>query len=243
MKSIASALYAALQTLLHPKMLTMMLWPMLLAMLVWMGAAWIYWSSWISSLTEMLHSPPLEQYLAYGFIAAASHYLIGTVVVLLLLPAIYVTALLITAIFAMPMMLNHVASRRYPELERLHGGSVMGSVWNAVFATFIYLLGWLLCLPLILFTPLAAVLPILLMAYLNQRLFRYDALAEHASPAEFDTIMERATPRLYGLGALLSLLHLVPLLNLFAPVYAGLAFTHLCLAELKNLREEPFQLA
>jgi len=94
-----------------------------------------------------------------------------------------------------------------------------------------------LSLPLWLFSPFALVLPIILMAYLNQRLFRYDALADHASAEEYEQVIERATPKLYLLGALVGLLQFVPLLNLFAPIYVGLAFIHLCLAELRQLRE------
>lgn len=48
----------------------------------------------------------------------------------------------------------------------------------------------LLLLPAIYVTAL--VLPAVLLAYLNQGLFRYDALAEHASREEFDLIVERA---------------------------------------------------
>jgi len=76
----------------------------------------------------------------------------------------------------------------------------------------------------------------MLMAYLNQRLFRYDALAEHASREEYAQVIERSTLKLYLLGAVVGLLQFVPLLNLFLPVYAGLAFIHLCLAELQQLR-------
>ncbi|MFH0935054.1 MAG: EI24 domain-containing protein, partial [Pseudomonadota bacterium] len=81
-------------------------------------------------------------------------------------------------------------------------------------------------------------LPLALMAYLNQRLFRYDALAEHASREEIAQVVERAAPRLYLLGLLTGLLQFVPLLNLIAPVYVALAFIHLCLGELRILRQQ-----
>lgn len=237
MNNVFSALLAALKSLIHPKMLSLMLWPMLIAMVLWVGAALIFWSDWVAGLTGMVEATPLEQWMAQGFVALASHYLITVILVLLLLPAIYVTALAITAVFAMPAMVGHVAAKSYPELERKQGGSVIGSVANAAIAVAVYCAGWVLSLPLWLFSPFALVLPIVLMAYLNQRLFRYDALAEHASREEYDLILERATPRLYLLGALVGLLQFVPLLNLFAPIYVGLAFIHLCLAELRQLRQ------
>lgn len=237
MNSVFSALVEALKTLFHPKMLSLVLWPMLVAMVLWVGAAVFFWGSWVNGLTGMLQATPLEQWMAHGFLAVVSHYLIVIILVLLLLPATYVTALLVTAVFAMPMMVNHIAEIYYPELERKQGGSNAGSIANAVVAIAIYCVGWVLSLPLWLFSPLALLLPLMLMAYLNQRLFRYDALAEHASREEYARVVERSTVKLYLLGAAVGLLQFAPLLNLFSPIFVGLAFIHLCLAELKQLRQ------
>lgn len=237
MNSVFLALIQALKTLFHPKMLALVLWPMLVAVVLWVGAAMLFWGSWVNDLTGMVQATPLEQWISHGFLAVMSHYLIAIILVLLLLPAIYVTALLITAVFAMPMMVRHVAERHYPELERRQGGSNAGSIANATVAIVVYCSGWVLSLPLWLFSPFALLLPLVLMAYLNQRLFRYDALAEHASREEYARVIERATVKLYLLGVVTGLLQFVPLLNLFSPVYVALAFIHLCLGELKELRQ------
>jgi len=238
MKDIVRALLLAFRTLIHPKMLALMLWPMLVAVMVWIGAAIFFWGSWINSLTSLVQATPLEQWMMQGFFAVVSHYFIVIILTMLLLPAIYVTALLITAIFAMPMMVSHVAKTAYPELQLKQGGSNVGSVVNAVIAIFVYGAGWVLTMPLWLFSPLALLLPIILMAYLNQRLFRYDALAEHASKEEYEQLMASMTIKLYLLGAVLSLLQFIPLLNLFSPIYVALAFVHLCLTELQQLRQQ-----
>jgi len=237
MNSVISALVEALKTLFHPKMLSLVLWPMLVAVVLWVGAALFFWADWVAGLTGMVQATPLEQWMAQGFFAVASHYLIAIILVLLLLPAIYVTALVITAIFVMPMMVSHVAQKHYPELELKKGGSTDGSFANAAVAIIVYCVGWVLSLPLWLFSPFAMVLPLVLIAYLNQRLFRYDALAEHASREEYNQVIERSSVKLYLLGAAVGLLQFVPLLNLFSPIYVGLAFIHLCLAELKQLRQ------
>jgi CysZ protein len=213
-----------------------MIWPMLLAIVVWTAAAMFFWDDWVAGMTGMVQATPLEQWIAHGFLAVASHYLIVIVLLLLLLPAIYLTALLITSVFAMTMMVDHVAERYYPELERKQGGSNAGSIANAAAAIVVYCAGWVLSLPLWLFTPLAMVLPLLLMAWLNQHLFRYDALAEHASREEYALVVGRSRGRLFLLGAAVGLLQFVPLLNMFSPVYVALAFIHFCLAELKQLR-------
>jgi CysZ protein len=96
---------------------------------------------------------------------------------------------------------------------------------------------WIITLPLWLTGILAPVLPVVLSAYLNQRLFRYDALSDHASAGEYRAILEASRGRMYVLGALLALLYYVPLLNLLAPIVSGLAFTHFGLAELARLRQ------
>lgn len=236
MKSIIAALLDALETLFAPKMLALVLWPMLAAIALWLGLAFLFWGNWSADLSGWIRATPAEQWMANGFLAAISSYLVTLVLVMLLVPAVYVTALVITAVFAMPVMVNHVAAKYYPDLERKEGGTTGGSLANSMLAVIVYCLGWTVTLPLWLFSPLAIVLPVIWSAYLNQRLFRYDALAEHASKAEFNLVMERSTGKLYLLGALLGLLQFIPLLNLFSPVYIGLAFIHLCLSELKQLR-------
>lgn len=237
MNSVLSSLAEALKTLFHPKMLSLVLWPMLVAVVLWVGAAVFFWGSWVTALTGVLQATPLEQWMEQGVFAVVSHYLISIVLVLLLLPAIYVTALVITAIFEMPVMVSYVARTSYPELERKNGGTTAGSIANAAVAIVVYCVGWVLSLPLWLFSPFGLALPVILMAYLNQRLFRYDALAEHASREEYEQILDRSTVKLYLLGAVVGVLQFVPLLNLFLPTFVGLAFIHLCMAELKQLRQ------
>jgi hypothetical protein len=114
-------------------------------------------------------------------------------------------------------------------------------VWNSVAALLILAVLALLTLPLWLLPLLWPILPILLFAYLNQRVFRYDALAEHASAAEMDAVISRNRGSLFILGILLSLVSHIPILGFFAPVYAGLVFIHYCLDRLVRLRTGPIE--
>jgi uncharacterized protein involved in cysteine biosynthesis len=107
----------------------------------------------------------------------------------------------------------------------------MALVWLALLV--------LLSLPLWLFPPLWPLLPVVLFAYLNQRVFRYDALAEHATAWEMKTLFQRYRGDLFLLGVALALAGMIPLLGFFAPVYGGLAFIHYCLARLAQLRAAP----
>jgi hypothetical protein len=237
MKDVLTAIKGAFFSLLHPRMLLLMVWPMAAAMLLWGGLALVFWGDWVAFLSQWLAGSSIGPFLDGGasWMAGSAVFLL---LLLMLLPLTYATALLLTALFAMPSMVRHVARRNFPDLELKHGGSDLGSAWNGLVAMAVYLGLWLITLPAWLVSPLAPALPVLLGAYLNQRLFRYDALADHASGEEFEDLLERAAGRLYLLGALLALVQFVPVLNFFAPVYIGLAFIHLCLAELSKLRRE-----
>ncbi len=238
MQDVLAAMANAIKSLFHPKMLSLALWPMVIATALWGGAAFLFWHNWAGALARLLGQSGVEPYLSEIGAAWLIHVLVTMLILLLVVPLAYVSALLITAIFAMPLMVNHVAQRNYPQLEKRHGGTVAGSVWNGVLAVSVFFALWLLTLPLWLFPAFAWVIPLALSAYLNQRLFRYDALADHASHEEFELLLERAGSRLYLLGGLLALIQFIPILHFFAPVYIGLAFIHFCLAELAKLRAE-----
>ena len=236
MQDVMQALFRGFRSLLAPKMLVLTLWPMLLALLFWGGLAWFFWDQWVGDLTAFAQQNGVEDHLMqWGFVWLA-HWLAVALLLSLLLPAVYVSSLVFASLFAMPVMLKFVATRDYADLEMKHGGTGLGSVVNSVYAILVYLLLWVITLPLWLIPFGALILPILLSAYLNQRLFRYDALMEHASSAEFQAIKTRSHSGLLGLGAVLGFAHYVPILNFFTPIYIGLAYIHYCLDQLRRLR-------
>jgi len=128
-----------------------------------------------------------------------------------------------------------VAERDYPELARENGGGLIGSLWNAVVAVGLFVGLWLVTLPLWLI-GIGVIVPFVAAAYLNQRLFRYDAIAEHASADEMAMLFRQEQGGWWGLGLLTGLLQFVPLLNLLGPVFAALAFIHFGLARLARQR-------
>ena len=234
MNDISIALFAAARRLLHPKILRIVLWPMLFALVFWGALTWLFWADWLATLNDWARPAVsfLQQY-ALAWIAGA---FTAILLVLVITPLALMTALLIAATIAMPMMVDYVAKRDFPDLQRRHGGTALGSICNALIATAVFAGLWLLTLPFWLIAGLGAVFSLLLTAYLNQRLFRYDALADHASRAEFDRILQQSGNGFYGLGLFVALLYFVPVVNLLAPIYAGLAYIYFGLARLQQLR-------
>jgi CysZ protein len=236
--SVFEALSRAFRDLFQFQVLWIVIWPILAASLLWLllGVAfWSTFSGWIASgLTAIGIQTWLEgvepRWVAYG-IQAIAH-------LILFVPLVFITALVITALFAMPALIHLVADRDYPHLERENGGGFAGSLLNALIALGIFVAIWLITLPLWLIGA-GLVIPFIATAYLNQRLFRYDALAEHASQDEMRAIFSSRRSLLWGLGLLTGLVQFIPILNLFAPVLTALAFIHFGLARLKNLRSLP----
>jgi hypothetical protein len=236
---MATALLRALRDFFTPRMLGLVLWPLLGSLLLWIGLCWAFWGSMVDGLQQALSQPALHRVLGDHVLHWLSEFSISLVLLLLIWPLVQATALLITASIALPVMTGFVAQRSYPQLERRKGGSVAGSIWNVLFATTVYLVLWIITLPLWFFALPALVLPVLLNGWLNDRVFRYDALAEHADRDEYAVLSQRLGGSFFLLGcAGAALLQLVPLLNLAAPVYIGLAFLHYGCASLEQLRAE-----
>ena len=125
------------------------------------------------------------------------------------LPApVYLTALLILGAFGMQKMVDHVAQRSFPALERRRGGSLAGSVWNGVAALGGMAALFLISLPLWLLPPLWPLIPLAIFAWTNQRLLRYDAVSEHADRAEMAQLFRERGGALLMLGLLFALLYL-----------------------------------
>jgi len=236
MEAVFRALARAVGSLVHPVILLILLVPMGVAAAVWLGVAWAYWDTWTTAIQSLVMDHTGYSWTARWDLTEVAGVVAVIVVVILLTPAIIITALLIAAIFAMPVLVSHVTRRDYPQLERRKGGTLLGSAWNAFVAIGLFMVLWVVTIPLWLLGPVAAVLPLMLSAYLNQRLFRYDALSEHASHEEMQRIFLEARGRLFLLGLITGVLYFIPPFNLIGPVFAALAFVHLCLDELARLR-------
>lgn len=240
MTGIGGSLLFALANLFHPRMLWLMLWPVMVAMLFWGALALVFWGQLVLWVAELIRQWAHYATLVVPWSATDVALFAAKVLILVLLvPLIQLTALLLLGVFAMPEMVNHVAARRFAELERRHGGGFAGSVWNGVVALCGLALLALVSLPLWLFPPLWPILPVAIMGWVNQKVLRYDALAEHADAAEMQRIFAARRGSLYVLGLVLALVAFVPLLGFFAPVMVGLTFIHYLLSQLKLLREQP----
>ena len=233
MAGVMLALRRSFATLARGRVWFYMLAPAIVAVIAMVGLSVLLLEHLIADLIEQ---PPLSWVVAWGafWLAKLLAALGGW---LLILSASYLVAMLLTAIVVLPLLLNHLAAIDYPDLARQGSDSVVASTWNSVAAALLFIVGWLVTLPLWLIPGLALLLPLFWMAWLNRRTFTFDALAAHATSDEWRELRRTQAMPLLLLGLAMALLAHVPFLGLLAPSLAALAYIHFGLEALRRLRQ------
>ena len=171
-----------------------------------------------------------------------------------------VWAMMLISVFGMSHINRLVASRYFPDLHREGKLSSWQTVWHTMKWTFWFAFFWIISVPAYVLAGAGALLHGGIIARYNQKVFTLDALADHATHEEFETIAERHNVNLFVLGVAVTLLGALPtfvwvgsVLGLaLLPVtailsvltftalftYCGLAYSLYCLQALQDLRQE-----
>lgn len=232
MSEVLRACFLASRDLLRPGMLLQALWPPLASLFVW---ALVARAIWAPARERLQASFPDWSWLTQGWLA---DWVANIFLLMGFAPLVYFTTLMLLAAFALPRMMAIVADSDYPDIVRQGRGALWGSIVNTLVAGSLFVIGWLLTLPFILIPGVLLVMPFFWLAWINQRTFRFDALAEHATPPERSRIVREARTPLYMAGGISALLAHVPIVNFLAPAWTALLFVHLCLMRLRLERRE-----
>ncbi len=234
--SVLGALGYGLINLFHPRMLWLMVWPMLVSLAVWGTAALVLWTQLALWLAQLIKDWVFG--LVHLDLGDVAMFLANFALLLFFVPLVYLTALFILGAFGMQKMVDHVAAGSFPGLKRRRSGGTAGSVWNAIVALLGMVFFFIVSLPLWFIPVLWPVITLAILSWVNQRLLRYDALAEHADAPEMARIFRERRGALYLLGFLLALLAYVPFVGFVAPVAFGLAFIRYLLGALQSIRQD-----
>ena len=263
MKDLFDAWWRALLGCLHPRVILWSLLPLLLAGGTALALGWWFWEPAISAVRRFLEDWALVASLLTWLDAmgggAFRSVVAPLIVVALTVPLIVVLALLLVAWTVTPALVDWIAARRFPGLERRGGaaGWWASALWS-LGCTVVALGVLLLSLPLWFIPPLAAVIPPLVWGWLAARVFSFDTLALHASPQERRHIVHEHRWTLLAMGVACGLMGSLPsfiwalgaLTLVFAPLlvlasvwlytlvfaFASLWFAHFTLTQLARLR-------
>jgi hypothetical protein len=265
MKLLASSLVRALAYCFHPRVMVMSIIPVVVLVLgVWF-LAWLWWDVATQATMEWVaQHPGVSQLItwveSWGFVRFRA-VLAPMVVLLVFIPVMVVLALLTVAVCMVPAIVRLVASRRFPDLEKLHGGPTWKGLLWAAGNTLVAMLMLVVTLPLWLVPPLAMICPALIWGWLAYRIMAFDVLAEHASVEERRAVMMQHRWPLYAMGVVTGMIGAVPALFwvtgamwvAMAPVvlplamwcytltfaFSGLWFAHYLLEALQEWRIRP----
>ena len=265
MTPIFTSLFRALFSQLHIRMLLLTLLPLVVGLGLWGLLLWQGLQPLIDQIHQWFSHYSLFQTVGATLdtwgLSGVRNVMVPLLAMWLLLPLMILSALVLVVTLAMPAITRHVASHHYPQLEMRHCGSFAGSVWVSLSSSVIFLVTWLVTLPLNLVPLFALLIQPLLWGWLTSRVMAYDALADFADHEERRTLLSRqrwplliigvatdslgAVPGLLWLGGVISVI-LFPVLAALAIwlyllvfVFSGLWFQHYCLDALARLRSTP----
>jgi hypothetical protein len=262
MSLLLDAFWRAVAYCLHPRVIAFSMLPLILMVVLSFALGYLFWDAAVASVMEGLQSLSLVQAF-FGWLERIGMEGLRTVLAPLLVlimatPVIVLCCLLLVAVFMTPAMVSLVGRRRFPELEKKRGGSLLVSILWSVGSTLLALLVLVLSMPLWLIPPLVLILPPLIWGWLTYRVFAFDALAEHASADERRQILKEHRGTLLAMGIVSGYIGAAPSLlwasgalfiamaPLLVPVaiwiytlvfaFASLWFAHYGLAALQKMR-------
>jgi len=264
MRLLLDSFWRAVAYCLHPRVIVLSLLPLGLMIALATVLGYFYWDAAVAWTRSALDAWPLLAgfwgWIGRFFSGDVAAALAPLVVVFAATPLIVVVSLLVVAGIMAPALTRLVAERRFASLEQKKGASFFGSMARSIGLTVLALLALVVSMPLWLIPPLVLILPPLIWGWLTYRVMSFDALAEHASPEERDTLLRTHRLPLLGIGVLCGYLGAAPSIVwasglLFAAAFFVLAplaiwiytlvfafsalwFAHYCLDALAQLRAQ-----
>ena len=262
MSLLLDSFWRALAYCLHKRVIAWSLFPLLLMALLSWGLGYLFWADAVLKVQSLLDGVGWLHTVWLWFqshgVGYASEVVASILVVLGATPVLVVLVLMLVGLFMAPVLTDLVAQKRFPQMEKKHGGSFVASVLWSGGSTAIALLALIVTLPLWVFPPLMLVVTPLIWGWLTYRVMAFDALADHASKEERRSLFVRHRLSLILMGVICGYLGMAPgivwvsglvflaafwilipiAIWIYALVFAfsALWFAHFCLAALAQQR-------
>jgi hypothetical protein len=191
---------------LRPRVIVLSMLPLILMVALSLTLGYFYWDATLDRVRALLEESSLLTTLlewlqgigAEGFKTV----LAPLIVVFAITPLIVLMSLLVVAVAMTPALVAMVAERRFAQLERKRGGSLLASLLWSLGSTLLALVALLVSIPLWLIPPLILILPPLIWGWLTYRVMAFDALADHASKPERIELLRRHRSSLLAIGVI-----------------------------------------
>ena len=269
MSKLLDAFWRAAMYCLHPRVIALSVLPLVIMVAISLGLGYFFWSDAVEAIRSQLSNYELlntmVRWLEGLGLGNLRMVLAPALLLCLAIPVIVIVSLLFVAMLMTPAMVALVAERRFPQLERKQGGSMLASLFWSLGSTLLAVIALVVSIPLWLIPPLILVLPPLIWGWLTYRVMSYDAMVDHASSQERRQIFKEHRMPLLAIGVLSGYLGAAPSLiwasgamfvamaPLLVPIaiwiytlvfaFSSLWFAHYILAALEQLRRRNNALA
>lgn len=248
----------------RPRVMLLSLLPLAVMLVALGGWSYFYWSGAVATMQHWVETIGwLRTVFSWfggsgteGFAASIAPF----VVLVLITPIAAVVALLVIALLMTPALVNMVTEQRFARLEKKKGTGLASSIVWALSTSLVAILAFVVTMPLWLIPPLVLIVPPVIWGWLTYRVMSVDALAEHASKAERDSLLQRYRWPLLLMGVICGYIGIAPsvvwasgmvftigfvvLVPIAVWIYAitfafsSLWFIHFCLSALQQQRLE-----
>lgn len=264
MSRVIDSFWRALAYCFHPKVILLSLLPLILMAVIVMGLGVLYWELALNQVRTWMDTTSvmgwaliwLERMGLMNLKAVVA----PLVIIFAITPLVMIMVLVAVSFMMTPALVGMVSARRFPNLQRKHGGTFLQSLGWTLLSIILALIAFILTLPLWWLPFMALVLPPLIWGWLTYRVMVYDVLAEHATQPERVELMNRFRFQLLGMGVLTGMMGAAPSLiwasgALFAAafvvlipiavwiytlvfIFSSLWFAHMLIQALDELRQE-----
>jgi hypothetical protein len=266
MNKVIDSFWRSVAYCFHPKVIMLSLLPLILMLVIVMGLGSLYWELALNQVRMWMDASNLMGW-AWAWLERMGllnlkAVVASLVIILAVTPLVMIMVLVAVSFMMTPALVGMVSARRFPNLERHHGGSLLQSLGWTLMSVFLALMAFVVTLPLWWLPFMALVLPPLIWGWLTYRVMVYDVLAEHASQSERIELMSRFRFQLLGIGVITGMMGAAPSLiwasgALFAAafvvlipvavwiytlvfIFSSLWFAHFLIQALDELRQETF---
>jgi hypothetical protein len=233
------AIGKAVASQFRPSMLALLIVPWLVSVFVWGLILVLAWTPVTSAFGDFIFGDGtgwMYSMLKRWGLGDMKTYVSVALTAFLFVPLMFITAMLIVTVFAMPAVIRHLSINGYGDVVKQGGFAVLPSLWNALSAMLVFIPGYLLTIPLWFVPVLGLLVPLFWWAWLNSRVMRFDSLVEHASAKERAMISQQYAKQYWLIALAIGALNYIPPLFLLTPVLSALAFGHFSLSVLRSTR-------
>lgn len=228
MKLLMDSFWRAGLYCIHPRVVGLSLLPLVLMVALAWVLGFLYWDVAVQEVRNWLDASSwldmLWRWLEGVGLAKLKTVVAPLVVIFMVTPLVIVVCLMLVSCLMTPALTRMVAHRRFEDLQKKNGGTVLAGLGWTLWSTVLALGGLLLTLPMWLVPPLAMLVPALIWGWLTYRVMVFDVLAEFASAQERHALISRYRMSFLVMGVITGLMGAAPSLVWASGVLFAAAF-------------------